>query len=81
MMNGSAAYYVRGTFTTKVNFPDGDIACIYCPYHKYKTVRGQTRHICVKTYEPLEAPEYGVGADCVLEFKEVPNGQAGAGGT
>ena len=46
-------FYITGTEIVEVHFPNGDLACQWCPFCKRKTFRGNTRVICVKTYEPL----------------------------
>ena len=42
-------FYITGTETVEVHFPNGDLACQWCPFCKRKTFRGNTRVICVKT--------------------------------
>ena len=66
-------FYITGTETVEVHFPNGDLACQWCPFCKRKTFRGNTRVICVKTYEPLnEIYETRRGDDC-------PAGYSGGG--
>lgn len=65
-------YYVTGTETVEVHFPNGDLSCQWCPFCKHKTTHGRTRIICVKTYEPLnEIYEIRRGNDCPLAIQEV----------
>lgn len=65
-------FYITGTEIVEVHFPNGDLACQWCPFCKRKTFRGNTRVICVKTYEPLnEIYETRRGDDCPLAIQEV----------
>lgn len=64
-------FYVTATETIAVHFPNGDLSCQWCPFCKHKTAHGNTRVICVKTYESLnEIYSTGRGSDCPLVIQE-----------
>lgn len=66
MRAGGVDWYTKGIITTTINFPNGKTVCEYCCYCKHKTTKGQTRHICVKTYESIQNPAAQRGKDCPL---------------
>lgn len=73
MKENEVLFYAKGIDQNTIFFPNGEIACIHCPYHKYKTVNGHHRDICVKSYETLTEIFSSIGEDCILKFEEVPN--------
>ena len=70
MNKNEVLFYAKGIDRNIINFPNGEIACIHCPYHKYKTVNGHHRDICVKSYEALTNIYTSIGKDCILQFEE-----------
>ena len=69
MTKNSVRFYIKATITIEVNFPDGDVSCQWCHYHKYKTVNGHTRVICINTYEALINIATQIGSDCPLKLE------------
>ena len=69
MTKNGVGFYIKAKITIEVNFPDGDVSCQWCRYHRYKTVNGHTRVICIETYEALENIDTQVGLDCPLELE------------
>lgn len=60
------AWYEIATVTLRVAFPEGNVACRWCPHLRADEACG--RHFCRLTGDVLYSPNI-LGADCPLEFR------------
>lgn len=66
--DGGVRYYTIGTATISIPFPESDICCQNC--RLLTNDYGLKRARCAYTAEVISDPEYGIGNECPLNFKE-----------
>lgn len=68
MSEGECLHYEKGKANIVVNFPDGHVACNYCPFCKYEM--SYDRYRCILNDEYLFNVKKQIGFTCPLNFEE-----------
>lgn len=61
-------YYTTVVLQIKINFPEDDVCCHWCPYCFEE--KGLNRNWCRLTNEMLYNPYAGIGERCPVKFEE-----------
>ena len=64
--------YVTGTVEVPVHFPEGKVACCWCPLF-CRFEENFKRYSCRLTHEWIPDPFHMIGGQCPLKFKEDEN--------
>jgi hypothetical protein len=68
MKSSGTDKYIKG-IATNIVFFRGDVPCCRdCIYYKFKIIKNETRHLCMRNFEILTNPANTIGTDCDLEF-------------
>lgn len=61
-----AGWYTSGNL--KINFPEDDLCCIWCPLLREEFSGANKRYFCKRTGEIIPVPMNMVGLSCPIDF-------------
>lgn len=64
-------YYTTGIAQVKINFPEGEVCCRWCPF--CRSEESLKRYWCRLTNEMIYNPYAGIGECCPVEFEGKEN--------
>ncbi len=64
-------YYTTGIAQVKINFPEGEVCCRWCPF--CRSEESLKRYWCRLTNEMIYNPYAGIGGCCPVEFEGKEN--------